>query len=122
MTANSEVHVMRLSKIAAATIEPYLFLRNDATNSAQYNVATAAAQVVAVSTGVRQVVGRMADGVQMGRVLVRAGGVIAVGDKIDCDASSRAISSTTGVLGRAETAATAAGQLIYMLLNLPTTL
>lgn len=122
MTANSEVHLLRLSKTAAAAIDPYLFVRNDATNTAQFNLATAAAQVVGVSTGVRQVAGRMADAVQMGRTLIRAGGAIAIGDKLDCNASSQAISSGTGVLGRAETAATAAGQLIYATLNLPSTL
>jgi hypothetical protein len=122
VTANSEVRLLMCSKIAAVAIDPCLFVRNDATNPAtQVGLATAATQVVGVSPDVRQIAGRMADYIQLGRVQIRAGGVIAVGDRIDCDASSRAITSATGVLGRAETAATAAGQLVFVTLNLPQT-
>jgi hypothetical protein len=116
---NSEVVLVRGSKIAAAAIPSYTFVRNDATDPTRVNVASAAANVVGVSNSVFQIAGRMADYSQSGRVPVRVGGAIAVGDRIDCNASGQAVSLSTGILGRAETAATAAGQIIYIALHYP---
>lgn len=53
----------------------------------------------------------------MGSTRVEAGGPIALGAAIECDALGRGITRTTGViLGRALSAASAAGQTIEMLL------
>lgn len=119
MSQNLEIALIRACKEAAAAIPAYTFVRNDATDAGRLNVASAAANVVGVSADVAQVAGRMADYIQSGRVPVRAGGVVAIGDRIDCNATGQAVSLAAGLLGRAESAATAAGQIIYVSLNYP---
>jgi hypothetical protein len=105
--------------VAAAAIAPYRIVVPGGTAGTVQQAAAASGKSFGVSWDVAPVTGERVDVCHMGIHLVEAGGAFTAGDPVTSDAQGRAVVANTAgqrVVGISQEAATAAGDLVQVLI------
>ena len=106
-----------LSRVADADLPNYVAVADGAGDST-IALATAVAGILGITTEVGGKAGDTTDFVCAGMYPVRAGAAVTIGALVGVDAQGRAIPAAGGGLGKAYSAASAADEIIFVLLDL----